>query len=334
MNDDKALSLSDEDKQELRNRGGEQLVERAQQLLADFQKLKARGDEPWSGAGVAKERLAEFRSLLQGLYDIHDDEKDRTSIQEVIATLSQVEDLLDPNKRAAMLLKRLSEPSAIKPDSEGLDQARAAFLAKPAQEQRQFLYLQRLALTDDAFGVIVRGHVLIENALQACIYAYVPHPADLYRKLELFFAQKVRLAHMLGIITRDESRILLEFNELRNQIAHFGKGTEHSSPDFLLTPEREEELWLKFVGNPAMKADWVEYDRSKFPLHLRYIVMHLYLVLSSRIDRLASKKLSPVIDEIVLSDLEAAVSAAVGPFLLNFLSALGDLEAEVPGSSD
>jgi len=87
-------------------------------------------------------------------------------------------------------------------------------------------YLNRLAnehstsfkdLTD-LEGLIIRGHILIEKALNNSI-ATVAYKKDEFNPDQFTFAQKASLARLLGIsgVLKNE---INAFNKLRNQIAH------------------------------------------------------------------------------------------------------------------
>lgn len=70
----------------------------------------------------------------------------------------------------------------------------------------------------DIEGVIIRGHILIEQNLNRSIELTVLLK-DEYNADKFSFAQKVQIANMLGI-TRDFKIELNALNKLRNQIAH------------------------------------------------------------------------------------------------------------------
>jgi hypothetical protein len=256
------------------------------ELHAGFREITTLMEELYEMAGdAAKERGTDVLAVLQFLEKVTSGDPARAA---------EAHDQLLGNKSFKhFVAKRIFANIPSQLSDSAIDDLKEKFRSLPEADRRQALYLQKLTLTDDAFGVVVRGHVLIENALQACIYAYVPNPADLYRKLEMFFSQKIGLAHMLGVIDRDEKLILDQFNRLRNKLAHYGRGTQNEAPDFHLTEEHERQLWESFIKIPSMGGDWPEYDGSTFPTHLRYIVMQLYFTFNGRAKDLAKRKLAP-----------------------------------------
>jgi len=255
-------------------------------------------EAPPKDADGWKQLFMTFRALLI-TYQEFDKEK---NFSDTIAALDNVLGFFDPIVVGQRFLKRVVESlPTMAPD---VAAAKERFAKLSEREQRQALYLQRFVLTDDAFGIMVRGHVLIESALQRCIYAYVSSPRDLYDKMEMFFQRKLQLARMLDLIDDGELQILSDFNELRNRLAHLTGSIGDQAPAFHFTSGHEKWLWRKFIANPSMSSGWPEYDDSQFPLYLRYVVMHLYLLLNNRADRLKTKKLQPVIAELGLSELE------------------------------
>ncbi|MBS5980216.1 MAG: hypothetical protein KIB51_10905 [Dysgonomonas mossii] len=70
----------------------------------------------------------------------------------------------------------------------------------------------------DIEGVIIRGHILVEQHLSRAIENTVLRPEE-YRADKFTFAQKLHIANMLGISTILKNELSL-LNSLRNQIAH------------------------------------------------------------------------------------------------------------------
>lgn len=320
--------MIDDSNNETDSEGLEQLPEpqkgAVKKLLAQIEYWKSNRSEGLEGL---RDRLAEIRSGINEVQATFEDgEKPLTAVSE---RLEAFEKLVSPDGLRQLIFEMIAEklPDAPVPES-AVEAVRAKLLGMSDQELRQFLYLQRVVLTDDAFGIIVRGHVLIENALQACIYAYVPNPVDLYRKLEMFFAQKIRLAYMLGVIDDNERRMLNHFNKLRNDIAHFGEGVENDAPDFHLTAKEEESLWRKFVANKSMGGKWPSYDASKFPRYLRYVVMYLYVALSARANELKVLRLPSVVEKFQATDLDKSMRTIVPIMLVNVMTGIGQVDLD------
>lgn len=295
----------------------------ARQLLPEFQRWRESHSSPASRETLV-ERIAELRSMVEKYESQAKSEGKEAEFRQGMAMIARLEWMLTPEGIASQLVTKMVQdtPNA-QPHAGATAELRAILEALPEAEQRQALYLQKLVLTDDAFGIILRGHVLIENTLQACIYAYVPEPVDLYGKLELFARQKIDLAYMLGIVSKDERALLGSFNALRNKLAHFDKGTKYQSPDFQFTAKDEEKLWKEFVTNPAAAGEWPPYDAAKFPRHLRYIVSHLYLMLSERWARVEAKRLTPVHETVVLSETERSFRNLYAIMFVKLMGAVG-----------
>jgi len=193
----------------------------------------------------------------------------------------------------------------------------------------------RFALTDDAYGVIIRGHITIENALESCIVSYLPDqakPSD--RSVKRFrsgFAQKVALAFRLGILDEAECDILSSFNELRNRIAHRFGGINSDSTEFEFDWKDEKLLWEKFTTNPAMHARWAEYDENQFPFFLRIVVLHLYLHLQRRVDALLKVRLSAPAVATSATELDKAAQTVLTLIVFELVSKVGDFRKPSEG---
>ena len=169
--------------------------------------------------------------------------------------------------------------------------------------------------------------MLIENALESCILAYVPNQMDLYEDFDMMFSRKIKLAHMLGIIDAEERRVLERFNKTRNSIAHAKSGTK---PAQRITQKDEESLWNSFIAKLPAQAIWPKYDGSKFPAFLRYLIVYLYTTLHSRAEALKDKRLTAVFDVVGGAEEDRYVDR---PFLamliVNWLTWIGDIETAV-----
>lgn len=288
------------------------------ELHAGFQEITSILEELYDLAGDSvKGRAADVLAIMRFL-------KKATSGNPAEAAEAS-NDLLRIKSFKHFVAKRLFTDIPSRLGEAAIQELKSQFEGLPEADRRQTLYLQKLALTDDAFGIVVRGHVLIENALQACIYAYVPNPVDVYRKLELFFSQKIRLAYMLGVVSVEEQLILDRFNGLRNKLAHYGRGTHSKAPDFHLTAEHERALWVEFTKVTSMGGDWAPYDPSIFPTHLRYIVMHLYFTLGGRAKELRKRKLAPIVSEL-LHEEDSVMLSYITKLSIDLFNALGGRE--------
>ncbi|MDI9313026.1 MAG: hypothetical protein QM535_22640 [Limnohabitans sp.] len=70
----------------------------------------------------------------------------------------------------------------------------------------------------DIEGIIIRGHILVEQYLNKSIEQTVLHSAE-FDVDKFSFAQKINIGNMLGI-SIDLKNELIALNKLRNQIAH------------------------------------------------------------------------------------------------------------------
>ena len=79
-------------------------------------------------------------------------------------------------------------------------------------------YSKSFTKFSDIEGVIIRGHILIEQALNRSIELTVLNKSE-YNADRFSFAQKIQIANMLGISEFFKTE-LNSLNKLRNQIAH------------------------------------------------------------------------------------------------------------------
>lgn len=310
---------------ELEAHGGKALVKRWQRVIRAMEELKA---NPIGPNRSAAQWLAGLRALIEALSGLRErDAQEQQHLDKVLDSLRQLEVFTDPQKLLEYLFEHVVErlqDADVPLDADGVEKTRAIFEKMSEAERQGVLYLRRLILTDDAFGIVVRGHVLIENALEECVASYVPDPVDLFGELKMFFAQKLLLAKMLGVISADEYNILKAFNKLRNEVAHNSKRS--NTAGFHLTAERERELWNAFVSNPAMTGKWPAYDVAKHPIYLRYMVVHLYLMLTKRGSDLKERRLAPVVADIRASDPHAALAWVLSPILVHIFIKMPDFQ--------
>lgn len=103
---------------------------------------------------------------------------------------------------------------------EMLNQVRVAFAKSDVVNRSEIKHFLNLLTTDDPLGIILRGHVLIENELDKCIVSSFIHPQRLHDDLKLFYAEKVRLAFALGLINEKERVMLNSLGKVRNGLVH------------------------------------------------------------------------------------------------------------------
>ena len=252
--------------------------------------------------------LGQARALIDAARQARGAKPDPVNVAGTDA-LRKLQDLLDPEKRLKVILAGYLEHLHTKDlEPATVDEALKTFDKLADDKKQQLQYMLSMIATEDAFGVVVRGHVLVENTLDSCIYAAVPNPRDLFKDLRLFGIEKIRLAQMLGVIDTDEERMLTSLNTLRNKVAHVRrKFPEVAEPDFEVRAKDEEAIWLQFVGKISKVAGWPKYCEEDFPQHLRYVYLHLYLVLSRRVDLLTDRGPKSIIDAVELDDQQKMV---------------------------
>jgi hypothetical protein len=103
--------------------------------------------------------------------------------------------------------------------------AREYFETLRAEEPRQRNTLQRFATfvyeADDMVEIVLKCHLLIEEALTRIIAKYVPHP-EFVEQSSLTFWQKLNIARSMSLDESENGMWLLVagFNKLRNDYGH------------------------------------------------------------------------------------------------------------------
>jgi hypothetical protein len=269
--------------------------------------------------------LKDIRALTEASRKAHGGEKD-AEYESSLEKFNKLEELLDPQKRLILLVRGIRDHATAGLDTKAVDTAIKAYHDSPDDTKRQIRYMLRMIGTQDAFGVVVRGHVLIENMLDTCIYEYAQNPMDLFNEIGLFGAQKIKLACMLGVIDTHEQQILLALNTLRNKVAHGRhRFPDVGDPDFELAWSDEKSLWSKFTNNEAMSGEWPAYSKDNFPEYLRYIYLHVYSILSSRSAALAKHKLKPILDAIKPDEGQRLIQPVLTIFYFKLFEHIGNV---------
>ena len=248
-------------------------------------------------------------------------------------------DILDPERRPKVVANILREKVFADPTTSDFEPILKGYHELPEGNQKQIRYMLQMVSTEDAIGIILRGSVLIEATLDECIYAYVPNPYDLFSEIRMFADNKIRLAHMLGIITKSEKEILEALNGLRNKIAHtHNKPGDSNSPGIDLTWAEEKSYWSLFQEKGAMGAGWPEYDKDAFPRAFRRIFFGTYMALSYRAGSLAEKRLSEISAEVASTEADLEMQVAMTVMLLRICEKLGtsvlDRSSSASGAED
>ncbi len=246
--------------------------------------------------------------------------------------IREFRELLTPEGAKRWAVERLKGYITTSPiKAEHVELAKAAISAASEEMQRQWLHLGRFGLSDDAVGVVIRGHIVVDNVLKSAIQAYLPKRPPL-RKVSRFFVPKVLLGYELGILDSNECAILTAFNEMRVLVAHYigGVRSESAEPEFGAADE--ERLWNIFTANEAMRGPWPEYDATKFPQYLRYIVLHLYLHLQRKAEALEKKRLPESAVSGSFTDDERNGQALLTLLVARFVNEIGPFRAGEKGS--
>jgi len=175
---------------------------------------------------------------------------------------------------------------------EQLAEIRARIEASSAREKGEYKHVFALTTTSDPLGTMLRGHVLLENEVEGCINAYLARPLDLYKKLEVFFDQKLRLARSLGIISDAEYALLKRVNVIRNNLAH------PQDKQYTFSQGEEKSLWDQFTAVPTLAGNWPEYRPGEDLRWLKLILVGTYSMLSNRKELLEKRRLPSLDDEL------------------------------------
>lgn len=107
--------------------------------------------------------------------------------------------------------------------------------------------------SEDELGLLLRGHLYIENELVKIIEAHLPHPKK-FDIAAINFPKKIYLAAAMGILSEAEIEPYLFFNKLRNKLAH-NLGEEITESDIRgliesLTPRQLQMLQFAIDSRP------------------------------------------------------------------------------------
>jgi hypothetical protein len=301
-------------------------------LVDDF---KARLDDlksrPWK-PGESRARLVEMASLIRDLRDMKAKVGDDVSgLDEILQGFKTLDEYFEPEYHRRRLMDALFERIAGITDPKLIEDARKQVRLLDPTLQQQFLFLFRFGVSDDPYGVVIRGHVIVENALTACVKSYLPDRPNLgnaFPKYRKAFMQKVVLGYELGIFDAAECEILREFNALRNVVAHQLGGTQPTSGNVEFDWRKEKPLWDKFISNDATRGRWPEYDKALFPDFLRYMVIFMYLHFQKRSENLSPKQLPDKALTEASNDFEREVKSFLTLFMASLVPKIGDVRED------
>jgi hypothetical protein len=183
-------------------------------------------------------------------------------------------------------------------DGSRLAEARAQIERMSDEGRRDMRDVATVTSTGDVVGALVRGHGLVEAALERCILAAVRNPpASLRAELGVDCDGKIKLARMLGVVSAREADVLTHLTTVRNHAAHPREGGRVRKP---YDAGAERVLWRMFVAaEPFADGGWERHDAAAFPAATTRCIVALWLLLGRRADLLANA--SP-------ESLDAAVS--------------------------
>ena len=116
------------------------------------------------------------------------------------------------------------------------------------------LFRKELGEQDPLQQVVLKGHLVIEAALDNIITTIFFHPEFIFRA-RIGFAQKVALARAYGLRKSDNSmwNLILSVNETRNEVAHNLAGERRSNKlqqlRRIFISEVDDEMRAKFTGD-------------------------------------------------------------------------------------
>lgn len=82
-------------------------------------------------------------------------------------------------------------------------------------------FREHLQYVDDTVLIVLKGHLLVEEALDSILATFAFHP-DLLQAASLRFAQKVNIARSMSLDEQQNEmwNLALSLNTLRNELAH------------------------------------------------------------------------------------------------------------------
>lgn len=154
----------------------------------------------------------------------------------------------------------------------------------PFSEEQVQTVLKRYIESNDAVGVVNRGHQFILSGIKELITSYgaPSHRPEKLRRMN--FGMALRLVDSLGVVTAAEYTFLERINKVRNDIDH-----EDHEP----TPDDEAalfELWLQTLKTRDKEKE-KPYQSDYFPGGFALLMSLMYNVLSHRALDLAKNKL-------------------------------------------
>ena len=204
------------------------------------------------------------------------------------------------------------------PTAEMIEQVRATFDKTDVVDKSEVRHFLHLLMTEDPLGIMLRGHVLVENALDQCLAAAFVNPQRLHDDLKMFYAEKVKLAFALGLISDNERRLLNGLGSVRNALVHYEANTKKTKPRYFMTAVEEGRLWRQF-RDLEIRGPWPEYDQATFPSHLKIMLTGLFMLLATR-----SQKITPASPQTTTHEIDQYFVTALTLFICRFYPKVWD----------
>lgn len=154
--------------------------------------------------------------------------------------------------------------------------------------------LRTALLGEDVLGVVVRGHLYIEAALNSLIELLLPYPQEIDMD-RLKWGTKLDLVHALGLST-DLKRPLLAINKIRNSFAHVPNailGKDEINALYSSLAESDRQMLLKgylLTEKQVERPLEVEFRKLSAQQQFLFIVVGLHSILIVAIDDARTRK--------------------------------------------
>ena len=141
---------------------------------------------------------------------------------------------------------------------------------------------------EDNLVVILKTHLYIEAELSRMIMKYFPNNDGL-DLTKINFPSKVYLARSLGLFSKEEAKIYVELNNIRNKYGHnFYYEISDTQITKMLNRMKKVNIWTKTVEEEHK----IE-GKDQTSVNLRVICICLYLTLKGKADLIAPLDFKP-----------------------------------------
>ena len=109
---------------------------------------------------------------------------------------------------------------------------------------------EHFATVDATAQIVLKGHLLIEEALDTILGKFVFH-SEYFESANLRFAQKIDLARSVSLADQNNEmwELVIAINSLRNELSHSLKSVKRQQKT-----QRVIEVYLKLLGDPEVAA--------------------------------------------------------------------------------